>query len=843
MTHSLPPRSAGPLQSWSPSAPPAEAAEIKAHQVFGLLNRNRVLIVGCALAATVATIILTSSPTILYEAQATIRISDRDQNLPGIYKQLSTTSQVETEAEVLQGRILAADAVDSLHLQLQLVAPRMLPRSRVIQDIQVSKDAPKGLYDLQLRTDGQYRITGRTTGDSLGLASPGERVELPGASFRLDSGTAIPKLTFAVLSREAAVLGTVANLNVYRPDRDAMILRVGYSDTDRDLSYQVPNLIVNRFIERRQEGQQEDARSTVAFLHRQIDTVALQLRSSEDSLRAYRERHRITDPQMEANGQVSRLSSLEAQRTSLDAERAALAQLLAEVDAKAATQSVDQPSPYRLLLAFPTLLQSRASQEVLQQLSNVEQQRAELLARRLPSDPDVQVLTGRITDLQMQLRGVVVTYLQSLSNQVGSLDAAAASLQHDLASVPEKELEVTRLERKPQVLAAISSELQTRLKEAEIAQAARDPSVTLVDPAVAPLRPNETHRKARVLAGLLGGLIIGVGLALVKEARDKAVHTRSDLASATGLPVLGLIPRITGRAVRLALIAEKRLLRGTAPQLPARAPTAPSARRTWTFFDDTSVQAPEPEREPPPVVPARSADRLQLNVSGVASAIGEAYGILQTNIVFARSDRAVNVLVVTSPLPGEGKTTSAVNLSLTLVQRGLRVLLIDADLRRGMLHTAFETIRDPGLADVLRGAEPLARALGSATVGSDHVLHYLTAGAAGGNPTGLIGSLQMGALLERLRDQYDAIVLDCPPVNLVADATLLSAHADGVILVARAGVTEPGALNCALEQLRHVGAPVLGMVLNDVDPKRDASYGGSYRYHDYTQYVGTTSKA
>jgi capsular exopolysaccharide synthesis family protein len=346
-----------------------------------------------------------------------------------------------------------------------------------------------------------------------------------------------------------------------------------------------------------------------------------------------------------------------------------------------------------------------------------------------------------------------------------------------------------------------------------------------------------------VLAGLLGGLIIGVGLALVKEARDKAVHTRSDLASATGLPVLGLIPRITGRAVRLALIAEKRLLRGTAPQLPARTPTTPSARRTWTFFEDTSVQAPEPEPEPPPVVPARSADRLQLNMSGVASAIGEAYGILQTNIVFARSDRAVNVLLVTSPLPGEGKTTSAVNLSLTLVQRGLRVLLIDADLRRGMLHTAFETIRDPGLADVLRGAETLARALGSATVGSDHVLHYLTAGAAGGNPTGLIGSLQMGALLERLRDQYDAIVLDCPPVNLVADATLLSAHADGVILVARAGVTEPGALNCALEQLRHVGAPVLGMVLNDVDPKRDASYGGSYRYHDYTQYVGTTSKA
>jgi polysaccharide biosynthesis transport protein len=836
VTQSLPPGQPGALPQWRSAPGARDAGEIQPHQVIGLLTRNRWLMAACALLVGIVTIMLTASPVIEYQAEATIRISDRDQNLPGIYKQMTTSSAVETEAEVLRGRILAADAVDSLRLQFRMVAPRMLPRTQVFDDIEVSKDAPSAVYELR-RDAGRFRITDQETKAEVGWVGLGERVHLPGVSFRLDSAADLtPKLTIAIRSYESAVQGTAGALNVYRPGRDALILRVGYTDTDRDLAYQVPNLIVNRFIERRQEGQQQDARSTVAFLHRQIDTVALQLRASEDSLRSYRERNRITDPQVEASNQISRLMTLQTQRTSLDAERAALAALLAEVDAKAASQSADQPSPYRQLLAFPTLLQSRAATEVLQQLSNVEQQRSELLGRRLPSDPDVQVLTGRVNELQNQLRSVVATYLQSLSNQVATLDAATSRFQRDLASVPEKELEVARLERKPQVLASISSSLQTRLKEAEIAQAARDPSVTLVDPAVRPLHPNDTHRKTRVLAGLLGGLILGVGIALVKEVRDKAVHTRSDLLSATGLPVLGLIPRITGRSVRLALIADKRLLPASAA--PPSQHTDNERPGTWTFLPE-ATGAPEP-RSPVAATPARSGDRVQLTVSEVGGAIAEAYGILQTNIVFARSDRPVNVLLVTSPLPGEGKTTSAVNLALTLAQRSLRVLLIDADMRRGVMHTVFETSRDPGLADVLSGRETFARAHGMVTVGRGQVMHYLTAGKADTNPTGLIGSADMVGLLQRLRADYDAIVVDSPPVNLVTDAALLSAHADGVILVARAGVTEPGALNCALEQLRHVGAPVLGMVLNDVDPKRDASYGGSYRYHDYAQYAGSS---
>jgi succinoglycan biosynthesis transport protein ExoP len=834
VTHPLPPRNPSAMQPWRPQASvDTGGGEIKPHQVIGLFVRHRWLVVGCAVAAAIVAAMLTASPVPVYNAAATIRIGDRDQNLPGIYKQLSNAAQVETEAEVLRGRILAADAVDSLALQFRLVAPVRLSRARLFDQIQVSKDAPTAVYELQRREDGRFRVIDKETGDGLAWVRPGEGVQLPGVSFRLDSEAAsTPKLVVEVGSYVRAIEATSRSLQVYRPSRDALVLRLAYSDEDRDLAYQVPNLVVRRFIERRQESLQQDAHSTVEFLHRQIDTVALQLRTSEDSLRSYRERHHITDPEAEAGDQISRLMTLQAQRTTLDAERTALSQLLAEVDAKAAAAGSAEASPYRQLLAFPTLLQSRAATEVLQTLSNVEQERSVLLARRLPSDPDVQALTDRVNELQMQLRQVVVTYLQSLSNQVATLDAAVGRYQRELAAVPEKELEIARLARKPQVLAGLSSELQTRLKEAEIAQAARDPSVTLVDPAVQPLRPNASNRFARVLAGLLGGLILGVGVAVIKDARDKSVHTQSDLRSATGLPVLGLIPRISGQAVPVALIADKRPARAAPRQLPARSPQ----ERAWTFLRDVSDDPADLDTES--ALAPQPSDRLvHIAASEVGGAVAEAYGILQTNIVFARSDRPVKIILLTSPLPGEGKTTSAINLALTLAQRGLKVLLIDADLRRGMLHGVFENLPGPGLSEVLEGKETFARAHGIAAVGQDYTMHYLTAGKPDGSPSGLVASHEMRGLLERLREEYDAIVVDSPPVNVVTDASLLASLADGVIVVARSGVTEPGALTCALEQLEHVGAPVLGMVLNDVDPKRDAAYGGSYRYHDYGRYA------
>jgi succinoglycan biosynthesis transport protein ExoP len=170
-----------------------------------------------------------------------------------------------------------------------------------------------------------------------------------------------------------------------------------------------------------------------------------------------------------------------------------------------------------------------------------------------------------------------------------------------------------------------------------------------------------------------------------------------------------------------------------------------------------------------------------------------------------------------------------VNLGLSLAQRGLKVLLIDADVRRGVLHSIFGGLREPGLSEVLKGST-FDSARRSATVGGRGTLDYLTTGKLYPGDFGLVGTDAMSNLLAHVRAEYDIVIVDTPPVNIITDAAVLAASADGVVLVARAGVTAAPALAFAFEQLRHVRADVLGVVLNDIDLQSEAVYDGTYKY-------------
>ena len=222
-------------------------------------------------------------------------------------------------------------------------------------------------------------------------------------------------------------------------------------------------------------------------------------------------------------------------------------------------------------------------------------------------------------------------------------------------------------------------------------------------------------------------------------------------------------------------------------------------------------------------------------------AAAEAYGSLLTNLSYALPDSPPKVVAFTSALPGEGKSTNAVNLALALAHRGSRVLLVDGDLRRGVVHNMFDVDREPGLTNVLWGQVSFESVRHSLEVSDAATLDYLTTGSLPPNPTSLVESATMRTLLAQWRDQYDSVVIDTPPVNVITDAALLGAHADGVVLVARSGVTHAAALGYAMEQLRRVQARVLGVVLSDIDFARDAAYDPTYRYHRYDIYTAAKS--
>jgi capsular exopolysaccharide synthesis family protein len=300
------------------------------------------------------------------------------------------------------------------------------------------------------------------------------------------------------------------------------------------------------------------------------------------------------------------------------------------------------------------------------------------------------------------------------------------------------------------------------------------------------------------------------------------------------------------REARLDRISVKRrgyLPPGSAPRksLPASAPPR-QHRPHYTFLETSGWSTVEDGASVPPEQAPSAQAEPQGEILCVRSPeagipFTEAYGTLLTNLAHTRSGQQLGTILFTSALPGDGKTTSAVNFCLTLPDRSHRVLLIDADLRRGIIHKIFGGRRTPGLMEVLSGKLELERACRMVQVGDSGPMWYLPTGSPPTQPAGLMSSAEMRAVIERASEQFDLVIIDSPPVNIVTDAVLLSTHIDGVVLVARAGATDKAALGYAAERLRRVGARVCGIMLNDIDPRRDAVYDRAYKYVAYTQYT------
>jgi polysaccharide biosynthesis transport protein len=843
------PREPDALGSPSPVDPRLnDEGTFRLRQAVAVLLRNKWVILACALVAFGAALAYTRSADRIYQAAVTLHIDEKRPNLPEIFQSMQRGSDVVTDIQVLGSRTLVEDATRQLALQVRLTDPRQVSRALLLEDIQVSDQAEPQEYRFVAGPGGSFAVY-NGGGEHVSTAHPGEQLRLDGVSLRLKPAAAkFKELRVSVLSFEQAVYKVGLNISAARAGQEADIINLQYQDTDPGLVWLIPNVIAERFIERGREAQKVEARSQVKFLREQIDTILRQLSSSEDELKRFRERAQVVSPDVEASSQVSRMVQLESERSSLDAERSALAKLMTSVERQQANRAPGTPSPYRQLLAFPSLLRSQAASQLMASLAQVEDQRATLLARRTEADPDVKLLTARIDELEEQLATIAKTYLEGLNNQLASLDNTAARFGGQLRALPQKELEYARLDRKPTVLKEMYTLLQTRLKEAEIAQAVDNASITVVDPAIAPRWPIKPNERLIMAAGLVGGLLLGIGLAVVREYADGTVRTRADVIAVSGLPVVGVVPRIPRRGLLPAVIASRnhvvpapeRPPSSFPPVRPAPEPPTPRSRTFYTFLSGPPEPEPEPREEavrPASLRAPAVRPQVRMTLAGLGTAVAEAYGILQTNIAFSRPEAPIKVLVLTSPLPGEGKTTTAVNLALTLTERGLAVCLIDADLRRGQVHEVFGLPREPGLSEVLRGTHPFEVVSREVQVGESRRLTVLTAGGSVASPPGLVGSLRMRAFLGQLRERFDLIVVDTPPVNILTDAALIGANADGVLLVVRAGATDTAALGYAVEQLNHVRAPALGVVLNDVDIKRYAAYDDAYRYTADEKYL------
>jgi tyrosine-protein kinase Etk/Wzc len=783
--------------------------EIHLRDVWNLLVRNWLVLLFSLVFAGGAAAAYSFYMVPVYESVTSIQIEEERTDLPvlDVLQTLSSGSQVETEMEVVRSRTLAEEVVDSLGLQVSLIAPRGAARAEVLSAIYVERWAPKGTYVLERQPDGSYTIMDEETLALVGTAAIRSPAAVPGATFTLtDAAAEYDEIVVKVDGFDKAVQSIQNTIAVSRPNREAAIITVRYESTDTQLVHQIPNALATRYIAKGERVRKTEATSTVGFLEDQIDTLSLQLRQAEEALTGFRELEQVVSIRAEADAQVTQMAALQANRNTIEAERKALQQLVDAVDQEAALADPAAPSPYTKLMSFPTLIRNQAVSELLRTLNEAVSTRSLLLQRRTLQDPDVMNLTGRIHEIEEQLRATAITYLQGLENQVEGFDGMLLQFGTDLERIPEQEVQLKRLERERDVLEEIYTLLQTRLQEARILEAVDDASVRVVDPAILPAEPIKPRTVLNLLLGLILGGMLGVGIAFTREYMDETVHTREDVQNATGgSPILGMIPRIRQAGLNGRSGKKVKSTIGGAGELGAR------------------LVAGRDPRNP----------------------VSEAYRSLRTNLTFSNPDKPPKTIVFTSPLPQDGKSTSAANLAITLAQQGIKTLLVDADLRRGLLHGVFGVEREPGLTNVLAGTASIGDAVQEIDLEQSGTMSFLPSGPYPPNPAEILGSQRMKTLLTALEDRYDLILIDSAPLTVVTDAAVLGTKADGVVIVARANVTEKGALTYSVEQLRNVRATVLGTILNDVDYRRDSRYYstyGKYGYYHHYYYADDGTK-
>lgn len=502
--------------------------------VVSALSRGWWLVVGTPVATVVLALAFVFMVTPEFETTTSLRIVEEEgplggtlpgsaQAVGGLSALASLTGQgvpLQTEMAVLAGRGRSEELVEEMGLRLEVRRPARTPRSEIVESVRLPLDGPEGELDLRRRADGSFHVTGRLLASrdpfrivggrrfeerDLGSAAPGERLPLQGAEIVLAQGAAAhERITLRLLPRDQALKKLADRLSVTRPQRDADVIQVSLRWGDPFLAADAANRLVADYLAYREEMRVGAASRSSAFLAEQLDSLGTELRAAEEGLRRYREARGVVAPEAQVSAEVTRLAELKGRRDLLQAERAALADLLAELTTGGASVSEQ-----RRVVFFPTLLQSQSTAELLRLLNALETERATLLARRTSGAREVGLITGRIEELERELRTVAQTYLQGLGDQVAALDRTLDGSEAALDRVPAVEMEYVRFRRRVELLTEVTLFLETRLKEAELNAASEGVGAHVLSRARPPQEPVTPRPALTVALALLVGLVLG----------------------------------------------------------------------------------------------------------------------------------------------------------------------------------------------------------------------------------------------------------------------------------------------------------------------------------------------
>jgi succinoglycan biosynthesis transport protein ExoP len=609
----------------------------------------------------------------------------------------------------------------------------------------------------------------------------------PGSSFtQINNATKRP-----------AILGAFLNgLSVKRvPNTD--LIEVQYVSDDPDLTAKIVNAHLDNFQEADFRSRYDSTVKASEWLSQELEELRVKMQKSEDARVAYERQNQIwvlgdKGQQQDITGQ--KLADLS--KTVTDAET--------DVAQKKALYTIASSGNVDVL---PSAQSNPVIQSLLKQRSDLESQHADLLAKFGPNWPQVQQLEQQVKEVETQLdnarKTVADTAQEEYSTAQNRLNFLQANLEQQKSEAnveAEKLVEYNILENDANSTKQLYDGMLDKLKQAQIQAGLNSSNIRIIDRALTPTTPAGPQRARNIILAILVGLVGGVGLAIFREYLDNTVKSPDDVERLTGLPSLAVVPSLPGMNANTARI----------PRLPGE--TAAAGAGAGVRVELLAYVQPK-------------------------SQISEAFRALRTSLLLSQAEHPPQVILVTSALPREGKTTAAVNLAVTLAQLGDRTLLVDCDLRKPGIRRALNLTggRDAGLSSYLAGVSSLDEVIMPHPTISN--LSALTTGPVPPSPADLLSSHRMREGIAELRRRYKFIVIDSPPIMAATDAVIISALTDGVLLVVRSGATPKEAFTRARDLLAGVKSRFLGVVLNGVDSSAP-DYYYSYRYYPYAYGYG-----
>src|SRR5487761_625860 len=595
--------------------------------------------------------------------------------------------------------------------------------------------------------------------------------------------------------KEPPILGAFLGRLSVRRVPDSRLVEVQFAAEDPQLAAQVVNAHLQNYIKANFKSRYDATMQASNFLSSELEDLRSKMEKSEDAEVAYERQNQNWMVDASQNTATQKLADLSK----------ALTDVQTELSQKEATYELAHSANAESLTA---VLGNSAVQDLVKKKSDLDEQYIDALNQFGPNYPKVQRLKAEEADLQKQLDNTKQGMIHQIDTDYRETQAREALLERDLNrqeiladNMAQKLVEYNLLKHDAESNKELYDGLLQKLKEAGIAAGLRSSNIRVVDPALVPSTPARPQKARNILLAFLVGIVGGVGLAFLREYLDDTVKSPDDIQTLTGLPSLAVVPAFANGNGNRALARISRHAGFEGPGEDAR-------------VELISQQQPK-------------------------SQVSEAFRALRTSLLLSQADHPPQVVLVTSSLPREGKTTAAANLAVTLAQLGDRTLLIDCDLRKPGVRRALNLPNghgpDIGLSSYLAGVALLHDVIVPHPAIPN--LDAIPTGPVPPNPADLLSSHRMMEAIEDLRHQYKFIVIDSPPIMAATDAVILSAVVDGVLLVVWSGETPKEAFSRTRDLLSAVKGRLLGVILNAVDSGAP-DYYYSYRYYPYSYAYG-----